>query len=74
MEMDKVELRGCLKSHPEVASVQYTLGMNANPYPTDLSDAEWDLIKDRSYWVSGSFETSSAMSDSSNALPRLRTL
>jgi transposase len=26
--------------------VQYTLGMNANPYPTDLTDAEWDLIKD----------------------------
>src|SRR5919109_2389689 len=28
-----------------VASVQYTMGMNANPYPTDLTDAEWDLIK-----------------------------
>jgi putative transposase len=22
------------------------MGMNANPYPTDLTDAEWDLIKD----------------------------
>src|SRR5919108_703361 len=21
------------------------MGMNANPYPTDLTDAEWDLIK-----------------------------
>ena len=25
--------------------MQYTLGMNANPYPTDLTDAEWDCIK-----------------------------
>jgi putative transposase len=29
-----------------VASVQYTLGMNANPYPTDLTDAEGECIKD----------------------------
>src|SRR5499433_797198 len=28
-----------------MASAQYTLGMNANPYPTDLTDAEWALIK-----------------------------
>ena len=26
--------------------MQYTLEMNANPYPPDLTDAEWDLIKD----------------------------
>src|SRR5215470_7204514 len=38
-------LRGCLKSRPWVASVQYTLGMNTHPYPTDLTDAEWDCIK-----------------------------
>jgi putative transposase len=29
-----------------MASVWYILGMNANPYPTDLTDAEWDDIKD----------------------------
>jgi putative transposase len=25
--------------------VQYTLGMNAHPYPTELTDAAWELIK-----------------------------
>src|SRR5215208_3063780 len=29
-----------------MASVRYHLGMNVNPYPTDLTDAAWDLIKD----------------------------
>ena len=28
----------------------------------------------RSYWIPGSFETSSSMSEPSNALPRFRTL
>jgi hypothetical protein len=28
----------------------------------------------RSYWIPGSFEMSSSMSEPSNALPRLRTL
>jgi hypothetical protein len=32
------------------------------------------IICSRSYWVSGSFETSSSMSEPSNALPRFRTL
>ncbi|SRR6266852_3319188 len=31
-------------------------------------------IHARSYWIPGSFETSSSMSEPSNALPRLRTL
>src|SRR4030095_3953484 len=29
--------RGCLKSRPPVGSVQYPRGMNASPYPTDLT-------------------------------------
>src|SRR5262245_57792085 len=29
-----------------MASVQYTVEMSAKPYPTDLTDAEWDWIKD----------------------------
>ena len=32
------------------------------------------VIFHRSYWDPGSFETSSSMSEPSNALPRLRTL
>jgi hypothetical protein len=32
------------------------------------------IIAVRSYWNPGSFETSSSMSEPSNALPRLRTL
>jgi class 3 adenylate cyclase len=33
-----------------------------------------DLFQRRSYWIPGSFETSSSMSAPSNALPRFRTL
>ena len=39
-------LRGCLQSRLQVAAVQYTRVMNANPYPTALTDAEWALSKD----------------------------
>jgi hypothetical protein len=36
-------------------------------------DAE-DMLRQRSYWIPGSFETSSSMSAPSNALPLFRTL
>jgi transposase len=29
-----------------MASVQYTAGMTVKPYPTDLTDAEWECIKE----------------------------
>jgi hypothetical protein len=41
----------------------------------DIDDASSGKVYDiRSYWIPGSFEMSSSMSEPSNALPRLRTL
>jgi hypothetical protein len=39
-----------------------------------LDNVKQKTIEPRSYWIPGSYETSSSMSAPSNALPRFRTL
>ena len=39
-----------------------------------VTPLDWSPKPCRSYWIPGSFEMSSSMSEPSNALPRLRTL
>jgi hypothetical protein len=44
------------------------------PYTLSRDTTYFFQLAARSYWVSGSFATSSSMSEPSNALPRFRTL
>src|SRR6266850_605359 len=44
--MDKVKLRGCLKTSSCGRNLGYNRGMNPRlPYPTDLTDHEWALLE-----------------------------
>ena len=39
-------LRACLKRVRSCQIIEYTWGMKTQPYPTDLTDRQWDCIKD----------------------------